>query len=222
MPGLANPASVYCEKNGGTLDLRSAADGSVQGICVFPDKSECEEWAYYRSDCKPAVIGITSRTTVIPGVENTEIKNINSGEWQVYRSLKPVYHFSYPPDTVIRLNDEPLKSISICPANPGDDWPSITISHPMDNPDFHPAVGTDLPAWLSDHYLLADSRLEDIKIAGETAIHLRHERSPQSFAYDRYYFSHDSQLFMITIGHTSDREDWVMYDKFLASFSFDN
>lgn len=50
---LPNPASVYCEQNGGKLDLRQDSSGGVAGICVFPDGSECDEWAYFRGECKP-------------------------------------------------------------------------------------------------------------------------------------------------------------------------
>ena len=49
-PQLANPASVFCEENGGKLEIRDEADGQV-GYCIFPDGSECEEWAYYRGEC---------------------------------------------------------------------------------------------------------------------------------------------------------------------------
>ena len=28
-----------------------ASDGSQNGICVFPDGSECDEWAYFRGEC---------------------------------------------------------------------------------------------------------------------------------------------------------------------------
>ena len=52
--GLDNPASVFCERNGGKFNLRTAPDGSVQGFCVFPDQSECDEWTYFRLECKPA------------------------------------------------------------------------------------------------------------------------------------------------------------------------
>ena len=51
-PQLANPASVFCEENGGMLEIREEADGEV-GYCIFPDGSECEEWAYFRSECGP-------------------------------------------------------------------------------------------------------------------------------------------------------------------------
>ena len=52
---MANPASVYCEQNGNKLEIRTAADGSQSGICVLPDGSACDEWAYYRGACGPAV-----------------------------------------------------------------------------------------------------------------------------------------------------------------------
>ncbi len=50
--GMANPASVYCEDQGGKLDMRNNADGTY-GECIFPDGSECEEWAYFRGECSP-------------------------------------------------------------------------------------------------------------------------------------------------------------------------
>jgi len=52
--GMPNPASVYCTQNGNKLEIRTAADGSQNGICVFPDGSTCDEWAYYRGGCGPA------------------------------------------------------------------------------------------------------------------------------------------------------------------------
>jgi len=51
---LPNPASVYCTQEGNTLEIRTAADGSQSGVCVFPNGSTCDEWAYYRGECGPA------------------------------------------------------------------------------------------------------------------------------------------------------------------------
>ena len=51
--GIANPASVFCETNAGRLEIRTAPDGGQFGVCVFPDGSECEEWAFFRGECKP-------------------------------------------------------------------------------------------------------------------------------------------------------------------------
>ena len=52
--GMPNLASVYCMQNGNKLEIRTAADGSQSGVCVFPDGSTCDEWAYYRGECGPA------------------------------------------------------------------------------------------------------------------------------------------------------------------------
>jgi putative hemolysin len=51
---MPNPASVYCEQNGNRLEIQTASDGSQSGICVFPDGSTCDEWAYFRGECGPA------------------------------------------------------------------------------------------------------------------------------------------------------------------------
>ncbi len=48
---MPNPASVYCEQQGNKLEIRTAADGSQSGICVFPDGTSCDEWAYFRGEC---------------------------------------------------------------------------------------------------------------------------------------------------------------------------
>ncbi|WP_242010713.1 putative hemolysin [Acetobacter musti] len=49
--GMPNPASVYCVKIGGTLEIRREADGS-RGYCHLPDGRVVEEWALYRSSVK--------------------------------------------------------------------------------------------------------------------------------------------------------------------------
>ena len=51
--GLANPASVYCTEQGGSLEIHTDEAGGQNGICLFDDGSECEEWAYFRGECAP-------------------------------------------------------------------------------------------------------------------------------------------------------------------------
>jgi len=48
---MPNPASVYCEQQGNRLEIRTAEDGSQSGVCIFPDGSTCDEWAYFRGEC---------------------------------------------------------------------------------------------------------------------------------------------------------------------------
>ncbi|MBN2014761.1 MAG: DUF333 domain-containing protein [Candidatus Altiarchaeota archaeon] len=53
--GIANPASVYCEKQGGELRMVETPEGQA-GYCVLPDGRVCEEWRFYSSngsECVP-------------------------------------------------------------------------------------------------------------------------------------------------------------------------
>lgn len=50
--GMANPASVHCEDQGGRLEIRDEENGQV-GYCTFQDGSECEEWAFFNGECQP-------------------------------------------------------------------------------------------------------------------------------------------------------------------------
>ncbi|MDO9231270.1 MAG: DUF333 domain-containing protein [bacterium] len=50
--GIANPASVFCEQNGGKLEIITAEDGGQSGMCKFSDGSQCEEWAFQRGECE--------------------------------------------------------------------------------------------------------------------------------------------------------------------------
>jgi putative hemolysin len=66
--GIPNPASVYCEQKGNQLEIRTAADGSQSGVCVFPDGSTCDEWAYFRGECG---VEVKTSSTLAPTAEST-------------------------------------------------------------------------------------------------------------------------------------------------------
>jgi len=51
-PDMANPASEHCVDEGGRLEIRDTSGGQV-GYCIFPDGSECEEWAHFKGECAP-------------------------------------------------------------------------------------------------------------------------------------------------------------------------
>ena len=46
--GMANPASVNCQREGGKSEIRRDAQGGEYGVCVFEDGRQCEEWALFR------------------------------------------------------------------------------------------------------------------------------------------------------------------------------
>lgn len=49
MSEIANPASVYCVDQGGTIEIVTEADGEV-GYCNLPDGTRVEEWEYFRAN----------------------------------------------------------------------------------------------------------------------------------------------------------------------------
>ncbi len=48
---LSNPASAYCENQGGKLEIREDNNGNQYGVCIFANGNECEEWAFYKGEC---------------------------------------------------------------------------------------------------------------------------------------------------------------------------
>ncbi len=50
MIGMPNPASVYCEQQGGKSISKKSEDGSAYGVCQLKDGKEVEEWEYYRQN----------------------------------------------------------------------------------------------------------------------------------------------------------------------------
>ena len=67
---MPNPASAYCVEQGFKSEIRTATDGSQSGVCIFPDGSECDEWAYFRGECGPALQPVTPEFVEEPLVMN--------------------------------------------------------------------------------------------------------------------------------------------------------
>ena len=207
MSTLPNPASVYCTQQGYTLEIRTSADDSQSGVCIFLDGSECEEWAYFRHECIPS-----------SSTSSTETSDVDSQGWKIYRDEALGYSFHYPAGAVISIDDEPKKSLSITGPGLGSEF--WGVAHPIDREEYRPPENVDLMLWLTDHYLAGENRMPDEQIAGITAIHYRHEASPQSYAADQYFFANAGQLYQISIGHSSAAEDWDLDNHFLRSFEF--
>ncbi len=49
---IPNPASQYCVEQGNNFTIRTNGDGSQTGYCVSSNGTECEEWAFFRGECK--------------------------------------------------------------------------------------------------------------------------------------------------------------------------
>ncbi|WP_218054229.1 putative hemolysin [Stenotrophomonas maltophilia] len=48
--GMANPAALHCEKNGGKSVIEKNPDGSEYGVCHLGDGTQVDEWELYRRD----------------------------------------------------------------------------------------------------------------------------------------------------------------------------
>ena len=68
LANMPNPASVYCVEQGYKSEIRTASDGSQSGMCIFPDGSECDEWAFFRNECSAA---LTATQTPIVNTNST-------------------------------------------------------------------------------------------------------------------------------------------------------
>ncbi|MBN1875257.1 MAG: DUF333 domain-containing protein [Anaerolineae bacterium] len=70
--GMANPASVYCNEQGGHLEIHTDTEGNQYGMCVFSNGQECEEWAFFRGECDAqttiADIDVTTSERVVDWV----------------------------------------------------------------------------------------------------------------------------------------------------------
>ena len=60
---MANPASVNCVEQGGTLSIEERGDGGQFGVCYFEDNRQCEEWALLRGDCPVGGLKVTGYVT---------------------------------------------------------------------------------------------------------------------------------------------------------------
>jgi putative hemolysin len=52
---MPNPASKFCQAQGGESKIITNADDSQSGVCVLPYGIECDEWKYFRGECPASV-----------------------------------------------------------------------------------------------------------------------------------------------------------------------
>lgn len=162
---LPNPASVYCEQNGGELEIRQDSSGGDIGICIFPGGIECEEWAYFRGECLPSGPDVPT----LGPVESPTPHSNNSTEYQGWWAYtNPTYGFSLlmPPDWVV---DETTTGDSLMNGH----MLNLHSQHSTDNLNVRLAfrrTGEDVPLWptgVGAGDLIFEGTLE---VAGEQAM----------------------------------------------------
>lgn len=215
-PGLPNPASVFCEEQGGRLEIRDDASGGQVGICIFVDGSECDEWAFFRGECQPGG-GSEPSPTAVP-TQVAEPTATPPEGWEIYTHPTMGYTFFYPAGSTLETDDTGSYITVVGPLENNEHWPWFNVAHP-DREDYRPPADADLRTWLADHNLLSGEVQAARTIADVEAVHIRQESGPQAYDADRFYFVHAGQMYEITILHAG-KEDWSVYDTFLNSFHF--
>jgi hypothetical protein len=139
----------------------------------------------------------------------------------IFRNESLGYSFHYPANVTISTGVNYDNTVSITgPLVDNNNWPIIFFNHPQQRLDYSPPEDVTLEQWLKDNNLLVEERMEDTQIAGTTAIHIHHPRSPQSYASDTFFFAHNGQLYSVVFLHTGDIEDWDLYNHFLENIEF--
>jgi hypothetical protein len=123
---MPNPAAVYCEQHGGKSEIVTAVDGSQSGRCVFPDGSQCDEWAYFRGECRPGDSVVTPDPMVSPTLvpasptpvptatpEPTVLPPLVIDDtWATYTNDKYGFSFRYPVDWKLKEITGPVDTMS--------------------------------------------------------------------------------------------------------------
>jgi len=133
---LPNPASTYCVEQGYRSEIRAVADGSQTGYCIFPDGSECDEWAYFRGECGPSSQPSTS--TEVPTAMPIDPADYLQGWWTYSH---PVYNFSImlPDDWVVEdvTTSDQLMSGHHLNLHPTDGTENIRMTFRRMGEEFH-------------------------------------------------------------------------------------
>jgi len=106
---MPNPASKYCVDQGFNNTIRTNPDGSQTGYCIFPGGRECEEWAYFRGECK---LGTANLTKNLPDVNESNENETNATEIALEAgnaSVMPV-NTTVEPATVLGTTIKPAAS----------------------------------------------------------------------------------------------------------------
>ena len=141
----------------------------------------------------------------------------DSVSWAVYQNEEFDYSVTYPDIANVAGDDLSQKVEFIGPLKDSEWWPRLSVSH-YNSEFYHPPKGTDVKEWVKmfPGYTLGEERT----ISGLPALHFVQLKGQANYAADYYYFIKDAQLYQITLLHSSDHEDWPLYNKFLDSFKF--
>lgn len=140
--GMANPASVKCEEDGGSLEIITNSNGGQFGMCIFDDYA-CEEWVYFRGECniegdakkiRQALIDKGLDLTNMQVVINKHLgKYIGGGVKPTVADVGGGYVFAVKEDGVVKVLADGNGSIMCSSFEDYPDFPSYLVAECIDN-----------------------------------------------------------------------------------------
>lgn len=231
---LVNPATEFCEKNGGKVELITNPAGIISGLCVFPNGKVCDTEAFFSGKCTAAIIpmeptakpGYAEEYTpsptpyAMPTITPTPV--FADDGCLIYHNSELGYTFHYPSNAMITAENSTANGVKITGQMVGDEyWPVIYFNHPTDLMEYSVPYEFDLEKWLLGAGLLSGERMADTTVAGLLAIHLRHDHGSQAYDDDQYFFAHNGRLYSVVFLHTGGKKDWDFYNHFLENVQFE-
>jgi putative hemolysin len=113
--GLANPASVFCLEKGGQVEIRKDAEGGEYGVCIFENKKECEEWAFFRGECSAEEEVIYETKIISPASEQLIVSPL-----KIQGEMPGNWYFEA--NAIVEIYDSNGKLLGFTNATALDEW----------------------------------------------------------------------------------------------------
>jgi hypothetical protein len=140
--------------------------------------------------------------------------------WQLYTNEALGYSLMYPGNADVMGANQNEAVEFVGPLVDNEHYPWLSVQH-FDSEFFSPPVGTDVHQWIADGNIPYEPLEQDVTIGGLPAVRFVFEASPMAYGRDDYYVINGDQLFLISILHTGNLQDWGLYEKFLQSITFE-
>jgi hypothetical protein len=140
--------------------------------------------------------------------------------WQLYTNETLGYLLMYPGNADVMGANQNEAVEFVGPLVDNEHYPWLSVQH-FGSEFFSPPARTDVHQWIADSNIPYEPLEQDVTIGGLPAVRFVFEASPQAYGRDDYYVINGDQLFLISILHTGNLQDWGLYEKFLQSITFE-
>jgi hypothetical protein len=154
-----------------------------------------------------------------------ELVEHDAAGWQTYTNEAVGYSLMIPEDAQIVTPDPSWRVFFIGPEVDGKPRFQLSVEHYVPNlpegTDFRESLLEGYRAYLDSLGIDAEGMIEELTIAGESAIRTRHPGTSEADQpRDDFFFMHGEMMFQISITLFGGVEDSALNDQFLSSITF--